>query len=83
MTYNFPPVRGVRNIIKITTRKHNIEKMTINVVVSDGKKDYTCQLELISDDGLAKVIKDEINDDVKMAAEGCPTEAIEINEENK
>ena len=55
MTYNFPPVRGVRNIIKITTRKHNIEKMTINVVVSDGKKDYTCQLELISDDGLAKV----------------------------
>ena len=35
------------------------------------------------DDGLAKVIKDEINDDVKMAAEGCPTEAIEISEENK
>ena len=34
------------------------------------------------DDGLAKVIKDEINDDVKMAAEGCPTEAIEIEENN-
>ena len=36
----------------------------------------------IGDDGLATVIKDEINDDVKMAAEGCPTEAIEIKEEN-
>ena len=34
------------------------------------------------DDGLAKVVKDEINDDVKMAAEGCPTEAIEVKEEN-
>ena len=34
------------------------------------------------DDGLAKVIKDEVNEDVKMAAESCPTEAIEINEEN-
>lgn len=33
-------------------------------------------------DGLAKVVKDEINDDVKMAAEGCPTEAIEVKEEN-
>lgn len=32
------------------------------------------------DDGLAKAVKDEINDDVKMAAEGCPTEAIEIEE---
>lgn len=34
------------------------------------------------DDGLAKVIKNEVNDDVKMAAESCPTEAIEIDEEN-
>ena len=55
MTYNFPPIRGIRNIIKITTRKHNIEKMTTDVIVTDGKRDYTCQLELISDDGLAKV----------------------------
>ena len=34
------------------------------------------------DDGLAKVIKDEVNEDVKMAAESCPTEAIEIKEKN-
>lgn len=30
------------------------------------------------DDGLAKAIKNEINEDVETAAEGCPTEAIEI-----
>ena len=34
------------------------------------------------DDGLAKVIKDEVNEDVKIAAESCPTEAIEIKEKN-
>ena len=53
--YNFPPVRGIRNIIKNTTRKHIIEKMTTNVIVSDRRNEYPCQLELISDDGLAKV----------------------------
>lgn len=30
------------------------------------------------DDGLAKAVKNEINDDVKTAAEGCPTEAITV-----
>lgn len=55
MTYNFPPFRGIRNIIKQTTRKHVIQSETVNVFVSDGKKDYPCQLILISDDGLAKV----------------------------
>lgn len=55
MVYNFPPIRGVRNIIKQTTRKHVVESETINVIVSDGVKDYPCQLILMSDDGLAKV----------------------------
>ncbi|MBQ4113770.1 glycosyltransferase family 2 protein [bacterium] len=55
MTYNFPPFRGIRNIIKQTTRKHIIETMTVNAIVSDGVHDYPCQLELISDDGLAKI----------------------------
>lgn len=32
------------------------------------------------DDGLAKAIKNEINEDVKTAAEGCPTEAITVDE---
>jgi len=35
----------------------------------------------IEDDGLACAIKDEINDDVKMAADSCPTDAIKIEEE--
>lgn len=55
MAYNFPPFRGIRNLIKQTTRKHVIEKMTTNVIVSDGIHDFQCQLELISDDGLARV----------------------------
>ena len=55
MVYNFPLFRNIRNIIKQTTRKHVVETMTTNVIVSDGKNDFTCQLELISDDGLAKV----------------------------
>ena len=29
--------------------------MTTNIIVTDGKNDYQCQLELISDDGLARV----------------------------
>ena len=55
IVYNFPPFRGVRNLIKQTTKKHVIETETVNVIVSDGKNDYPCQLILISDDGLAKV----------------------------
>lgn len=34
----------------------------------------------LDDDGLAKVIEEEINEDVKTAAEGCPTEAITVEE---
>lgn len=55
MLYNIPPLRGIRNIIKNTTRKHNIEEMTVDVFVSDGTKDFPCKMKLISDDGLAKV----------------------------
>ena len=55
MIINFPPVRGVRNFIKNKNRKHVIEKMETDVIVSDGKQDYMCKIELISDDGLARV----------------------------
>ncbi len=55
MTYNFPPFRGVRSIIKQTTRKHVIQSETVNAIVSDGRNEYPCQLILISDDGLARV----------------------------
>lgn len=33
------------------------------------------------DDGLAEAKTEEITEDVKDAAEGCPTDAIQINEE--
>ncbi len=32
------------------------------------------------DDGLAKATSDKVNDDVKTAAEGCPTEAITVEQ---
>ena len=51
---NFPPIRGILNLIN-KKHKHHIEKMVTNIVVTDGKRDFQCQLELISDDGLAKV----------------------------
>lgn len=52
---NFPLIRGVLNFISRKNRKHNIEKMITDVIVTDGKHDYQCKLELISDDGLARV----------------------------
>ena len=55
MIYNFPPIRGIRNFIKNRNRKHVIEKMTTDVIVSDGRNDFACQMELISDDGLSRV----------------------------
>lgn len=52
---NFPPIRGTRRFITNKTRKHNVEKMVTNIIVTDGRRDFQCQLELISDDGLARV----------------------------
>jgi len=52
---NFPPIRAIKNFITNKNRKHNIEKMVTDVIVSDGKQEYVCKIELISDDGLAKV----------------------------
>ena len=53
--HNFPLIRGVRNFINHKSRKHNIEKMVTDIIVTDGKRDFPCKLELISDDGLARV----------------------------
>lgn len=53
--HNFPLIRGVRNFIKNKNRKHVIEKMSADVIVTDGSNDYVCNIELISDDGLARV----------------------------
>ena len=56
MIYNFPPIRGVRNFItKKKEPKKNVETMTVDIFVTDGNQSYPCQLELISENGLAKV----------------------------
>ena len=55
IVHNFPPIRSIRNFIKNKNRKHNIEKMLTDAIVTDGKNEYPCKLEFISDDGLARV----------------------------
>ena len=60
-------------------------KVTVNKdkCIGCGACTATCpEVFEFDDDGLAKAVKNEINDDVKMAAECCPTEAIEIEEDN-
>ena len=52
---HFPLIRFVRNLISKSNRKHVVEKMTTDVFVTDGTNDYKCKIELISDNGLAKV----------------------------
>lgn len=52
---NFPPIRFIRDFITNKNRRHNIEKMRVDVIVTDGRNEHNCQIELISDDGLAKV----------------------------
>lgn len=52
---NFPPVRFIINVLSHKHTKHDIEKMVTKVIVTDGKKDFPCKIELISDNGLSKV----------------------------
>lgn len=52
---NFPPIRFVKNIILKKNQKRNVEKMITNVIVTDGKNDFPCKIELISENGLSKV----------------------------
>lgn len=53
---NLPICRKIRN--KITGKKTdelNTQKLTVDVTVTDGKNNIPCKLELISENGLAKV----------------------------
>lgn len=53
---NFPLCRKIRN--KMAGKKAyatNTEKLTVDVYVTDGKNNIPCKLELISENGLAKV----------------------------
>lgn len=55
LVYNFPAFRTIRNMFNKTTQKHTVEKMVTNVIITDGSRDINAQIELISDNGLAKV----------------------------
>ncbi|MFA7658091.1 MAG: glycosyltransferase family 2 protein [Candidatus Gastranaerophilaceae bacterium] len=53
---NFPLYRKIKN--KITGKRDfaaNTEKLTVDVAVTDGRNNIVCKLELISENGLAKV----------------------------
>lgn len=53
---NFPLCRKIRN--KITGKADataNTQRLTVDVVVSDGRNNIPCKLELLSENGLAKV----------------------------
>lgn len=53
---NFPLCRKIRNTIKgKKSSTTNNEKLLIDVMVTDGKNNIACKLELISENGLAKV----------------------------
>lgn len=54
---NFPLCRKIRNTIKGKKETaENTEKLSVEVLVTDGKNNIPCKLELISDNGLAKVV---------------------------
>lgn len=53
---NFPPIRFILN--KITNRKNdnkNSEKFVVDVLVTVGRNNLNCKLELIGQDGLSKI----------------------------
>lgn len=54
---NFPLCRKIRSTIKGKKEtEENTEKLTVEVMVTDGKNNIPCKLELISESGLAKVV---------------------------
>ena len=56
LVYNFPVFEWVRMLIRKVTTPSTVEKMLVDVTVSDGKKNFPCKLELVSVDGLSSVI---------------------------
>lgn len=55
LVYNFPPFEWIRCLIKKVTSPSTVEKMMMDVWVTDGKKNFPCKLELISSGGLSSV----------------------------
>jgi len=54
---NFPLCRKIRNTIKgKKDSQANTEALSVDVMVTEGKNNIACKLELISENGLAKVV---------------------------
>ena len=51
----------MRSIIDSRYEEENINSATINAVVNNGKKDFICKLDLVSEDGMRKVVFREGN----------------------
>lgn len=51
---NFPPIRFFGHFFKKDKSSNKIEKVTVNVIVTDKTKNIPCRIELISENGLAK-----------------------------
>lgn len=54
---NFPLCRKIRkSIAEKNDLEKNTEKLSVDVIVTDGKNNIPCKLELISENGLAKIV---------------------------
>ena len=51
----------MRSIINSEYEEENVNSATINAMVNNGKKDFICKLDLVSEDGMRKVIFREGN----------------------
>ena len=51
----------MRSIINSEYEEENVNSATINAVVDNGKKDFVCKLDLVSEDGMRKVVFREGN----------------------
>ena len=51
----------MRSIINSEYEEENVSSATINAVASNGKKDFVCKLDLVSEDGMRKVVFREGN----------------------
>lgn len=51
----------MRSIINSEYEEENVNSATINAIVNNGKKDFVCKLDLVSEDGMRKVVFREKN----------------------
>lgn len=51
----------MRSIMNSEYEEENVNSATINAVVNNGKKDFVCKLDLVSEDGMRKVVFREGN----------------------